>query len=68
MSAPEPTHSLPSLDILQYELEQYRKTGRALHLAHAVRALGYVRMELQTLQAAGDEPGDLTPDNQETAA
>jgi hypothetical protein len=68
MPPSNPTSSLPSLKILQYELEQYRKTGRALHLAHAARALGDLRMELQTLQAAKGDQGDLAADNQEIAA
>ena len=69
MSAPDPTHCLPSLEFLQSELEQYRKTGRALHLAHVAGALGDLRVELQTLQAASGNQRDLAvAENQEIAA
>ena len=57
MRPPDPTPSLPSLKILRDELEQYRKTGRAVHLAHAARALGDLRMELQTLHAKCEQGG-----------
>jgi hypothetical protein len=66
MRPTDPTPSLPSLKILQDELEQYRKTGRAVHLAHAARALGDLRMELQTY--AKCEQGGPVADTRSIAA
>jgi hypothetical protein len=68
MRPPHPIPNLPSLKILQDELERYRKTGRAVHLAHATRALGDLHIELQALQASGGEQVDLAADSQEIAA
>jgi hypothetical protein len=68
MSVSDPPPNLPSLESLHSELEQYRKTGRALHLADAARALGVLRLELQTMQAAGGKQRALATDNWEIAA
>jgi hypothetical protein len=42
--------TLPSLQVLHNELDAFRKTGQALHLAHAARALDAAREELACLQ------------------
>ena len=33
------TATAPFIDVVQHELEAYRRGGRPLHLAHAARAL-----------------------------
>ena len=42
--------TVPSLHVLQSELDAYRRTGCAVHLAQAARALNDARIELQSLQ------------------
>ena len=44
---PDPTHRMPSLQILASELDEFKRTGRQLHLLHAVRALDEARVELR---------------------
>jgi len=44
---------LPSLQIFNSEIGEYRRTGRRLHLAHAARALDDARAELQRFLAQG---------------
>jgi hypothetical protein len=34
------------LDLIEHELRAYRKTGRAVHLAHAARALDEAREQI----------------------
>jgi len=34
------------LDLVEHELRAFRETGRAVHLAHAARALDEVRSQL----------------------
>jgi hypothetical protein len=38
---------MPSLQILASELDEFKRTGRQLHLLHAVRALDEARVELR---------------------
>jgi len=40
---------LPSLQILDSELDEFGRTGRRLHLLHAVRALDDAQAELRQL-------------------
>ena len=40
-------HRVPSLQILAGELDEFKRTGRHLHLLHAVRALDDARVELR---------------------
>jgi hypothetical protein len=44
---PDPAYRLPSLQILADELDEYKRTGRHVHLLHAVRALDEARGELK---------------------
>jgi hypothetical protein len=49
MSSPakaNPIYRLPSLQILADELDEFKRTGRHVHLLHAVRALDDARGEL----------------------
>ena len=41
-----PAYRLPSLQILADELGEFKRTGRHIHLLHAVRALDDARGEL----------------------
>jgi hypothetical protein len=45
--SPDPAYRLPSLQILADELDEYKRTGRHVHLLHAVRALDEARYELK---------------------
>ena len=42
----DPVQRIPSLEVLASELDQFKRTGRHLHLLHAVRALDDARNEL----------------------
>jgi hypothetical protein len=45
--SPDPAYRLPSLQILADELDEFKRTGRHVHLLHAVRALDEARCELK---------------------
>jgi hypothetical protein len=45
--SPDPAYRLPSLQILADELDEFNRTGRHVHLLHAVRALDEARGELK---------------------
>jgi hypothetical protein len=42
------------LKLVESELAVFRKSGRAIHLAHAARALREARDEVKQLRTAGD--------------
>lgn len=42
------------IDLIEKELQAYRETGRAIHLAHAARALDEARQGISTQTATGD--------------
>lgn len=63
---PDPTHRMPSLQILASELDEFKRTGRQLHLLHAVRALDEARIELRQfvqLQVRPQVPATVEPEN-----
>jgi hypothetical protein len=41
------------IDLIEKELQAYRETGRAIHLAHAARALDEARAVIGTQTAVG---------------
>lgn len=45
--SPDPAYRLPILQILADELDEFKRTGRHVHLLHAVRALDEARGELK---------------------
>ena len=45
----DPRTRLPSLQILESELDEFGRTGHCLHLLHAARALDDARAELRRL-------------------
>jgi len=55
-----PSARLPSLQILASELDEFRRTGRRLHLLHAARALDDARLELRQLLLEGSAGLDLS--------
>ena len=60
--SPEPLDTrerLPSLKILESELDEFRRTGSSLHLVHAARALDDARVELRQLLIGGLEASRL---------
>ena len=59
---PDPYDSIPSLSVLASELAAYRSTGSLLHLAHAARALGEARAELEGLLARAAWPRGTSKD------
>jgi len=44
------------IDLIEEELQAYRETGRAIHLAHALRALDEMRKTIQRTQLDGFKP------------
>jgi hypothetical protein len=72
MSGPakaNPIYRLPSLQILADELDEFKRTGRHVHLLHAMRALDDARGELNEfvhyqLPPAGAGAGQLERPNE----
>jgi len=51
----------PILGVVESELEEYRRTGRLIHLAHAARALEEAKTALMTSPGERDKLSPTVP-------